>query len=1600
MRRTSKKAFCFIIFLFLMPTFMSILDVNQNDINQDNKLSVIIPPDKELDVKSSAPDPLIHVDANWTWTVGNGTATGLGTWADPYIIQDKVIDGGQADYGIRIDNTFNYCFRIENCTIYNCKSGGIYFGNVNNGTIIDCNVSNNDDGVPTNNIGNGIWMSGCDNNTIINNILFNNSEYGIYMGSSDDNVIQGNLIANNSRHGVCFITSSYRNELIDNKIVNNSFFGLSSSNGNDHIIKGNLVSDNLNDGLRFYGGNGCNITENIIQRNEHGVEIEWTSTNFVVFKNSFIGNVLHAYDGVGGNEFNSATIGNYWENYTGNDNSPLDGIGDIPYNFIGGGHGAIDNFPIYQNPMHTGEKIRIDEKGVNAFNWSQTALIKNWISGNGSYTNPYIIEDLEIDCVGTTNGIHIENSNEMYFTIRHCRATNSGTSTRNGGIYIFNSTRGFITENNCSYNNENGISLYQSYNITISDNIANHNTEKGILITGIVSNPCYNITIEENNLDFNDFGVYIWFGDNSDIIGNNASNCTTDGIILYICRNNTIIGNTFNNNSRHGIYSYQNYGGHIIRNNTANNNTGYGIGLDGSGTGTNDNNNVSENVVYGNTGLAGIFLNRADKNLIYNNLIQFNPQRGIYIGGSSYDNTIYNNTFKGNSLHAQELVTTGMNYWNSTVTGNYWDNYTGLDSNGDGFGDDPYVIRESPLRQDEMPIWTYSGQISIDGTATGVGAHNWTWAASQSWCTGSGTYEDPYVISGVYLNVDNTGNCLEIQDSSVYFRVQDCVFKNAGTGTGIYLFDVNNSTFKNNLIINNKNGITLGSCTNNSFIRNNITLSAQTGIEIDSSINNDFTLNEITNNINYGVTIGDILCGGNIFHKNAFLNNGIHALDDSSPNSNFWNNSIIGNYWDNHSTGDADLNGIDNTQFNGIAGVAGAIDYLPIYGDPRHDGLAISIDDSVIGNNWQYHSTRFWCSGSGTWSNPYILEDLTIDGEGSNTGIEIQVSEMVYFTIRGCIILNTAYDGGIYLFSSWNARIINNYIVDSDEKGIYLDECHNFTVSNNFISETAESGIYMLTSYDNIINDNQIQTATSLGGIRLNGCENNTISGNYVNNTLSNNGIWIYDCESNNITDNIIENTLSESGIGISSDSYFNIIRNNSVSYSFSEGIYIESCGNNYMIDNVLFLNKNGIFVNNSNNCTFIGNNAHNNSQDGIKLTYSDGCIFNDNTAIYNGESGIMLGVCDFTELIGNTLSRNNVSGLEVYGCLYTQITNNAESFNNNIYFGIYLINTNQSTISGNVANNNYIGIYLNFAHNNIISGNTFLGNTLWKLVTANSTGNVFTNNNYGQDNGEEPTEPPMDLMTIIIIAAIIGAVAIGGFVIVKQRGSKEKTAKSKEKTDQKVKIKVKQKEAITPPVLPKGPKKDLKDKIEFEEKVRELTAEEKADLEKTEKEVDVEKQKFICVVHKGPIEADNIYLCPNCQTFYCMNCAKVLKTKGEKCWSCESEIKITIQEPKEPSQPSESETPEDILKEEALKEEPLESESSDIISSEEKKILERADAIKKFDEYIEQLNSMVQKLDIKFSAGTITQEQYIEKKTELAEKLGEAMAKRDQLAE
>jgi nitrous oxidase accessory protein NosD len=58
------------------------------------------------------------------------------------------------------------------------------------------------------------------------------------------------------------------------------------------------------------------------------------------------------------------------------------------------------------------------------------------------------------------------------------------------------------------------------------------------------------------------------------------------------------------------------------------------------------------------------------------------------------------------------LLTHSANDWNITVAGkgNYWSDYTGIDNDGDGFGDTPYIIDAN--NQDNYPLMNQFPRVS------------------------------------------------------------------------------------------------------------------------------------------------------------------------------------------------------------------------------------------------------------------------------------------------------------------------------------------------------------------------------------------------------------------------------------------------------------------------------------------------------------------------------------------------------------------------------------------------------------------------------------------------------------------------------------------------------------------------------------------------------------------------------------------------------------------------------------------------------------------------------------------------------------------------
>jgi parallel beta-helix repeat protein len=99
-------------------------------------------------------------------------------------------------------------------------------------------------------------------------------------------------------------------------------------------------------------------------------------------------------------------------------------------------------------------------------------------------------------------------------------------------------------------------------------------------------------------------------------------------------------------------------------------------------------------------------------NFVANNTI-LNSAGGIYLAEGSGDTTLYRN----NIIDSPNSNDLGSNIWDYNSEGNYWSDYSGIDSNGDGAGDTPYNI--APNGVDRHPlivpaVWNFQNPIPVN----------------------------------------------------------------------------------------------------------------------------------------------------------------------------------------------------------------------------------------------------------------------------------------------------------------------------------------------------------------------------------------------------------------------------------------------------------------------------------------------------------------------------------------------------------------------------------------------------------------------------------------------------------------------------------------------------------------------------------------------------------------------------------------------------------------------------------------------------------------------------------------------------------------------
>jgi len=217
---------------------------------------------------------------------------------------------GPANY-TSIQSAINDAANGDTIFVYN----GIYYENVVVDKILDV-IGENAENTIIDGGRSGDVVSISTNYVNLSNFTITNSSNissnaGIKVSSSY-NVIFNCTVYANDRNGI-YLDHASNNTIFLNNIHNNTGDGINLSYSSNNTLKSNSVYNNTQYGIRLT-----------------------SSSNNTIYHNSLINNTKNAYDD-GNNSWDNGypSGGNYWGDYTGDDNDD-DEIGDTPYNISGG----------------------------------------------------------------------------------------------------------------------------------------------------------------------------------------------------------------------------------------------------------------------------------------------------------------------------------------------------------------------------------------------------------------------------------------------------------------------------------------------------------------------------------------------------------------------------------------------------------------------------------------------------------------------------------------------------------------------------------------------------------------------------------------------------------------------------------------------------------------------------------------------------------------------------------------------------------------------------------------------------------------------------------------------------------------------------------------------------------------------------------------------------------------------------------------------------------------------------------------------------------------------------------------------------------------
>jgi parallel beta-helix repeat protein len=294
----------------------------------------------------------------------------------------------------------------------------------------------------------------------------------------------------------------------------------------------------------------------------------------------------------------------------------------------------------------------------------RNVTVKNFISG------VWLSNSMNINIANSTLTQNF-NAIDLYSSTNNHIQGNSITDSTYG-VYLVSSQGNFVEENNISRTEVSGVLLdaYSNQN-TVSRNVF---VDSGLLVQSSYQNSAEGNTVNGKPL--------VFLEDTSDF------NVTSAGQVVLINCHQIQIENLDLTHTSAGVELWGTTHSRILTNNVTD--SYYGIWLCDS----------SNNTITGNKIAAS--------------------SRGIELWRSS-NNRLFHNKVTNNTLQVHDLawedpeIAPSINVWDNGYPsgGNYWSDYPGQDSNGDGMGDTPYTIDANNI--DMYPLMgTYSNSCDIN----------------------------------------------------------------------------------------------------------------------------------------------------------------------------------------------------------------------------------------------------------------------------------------------------------------------------------------------------------------------------------------------------------------------------------------------------------------------------------------------------------------------------------------------------------------------------------------------------------------------------------------------------------------------------------------------------------------------------------------------------------------------------------------------------------------------------------------------------------------------------------------------------------------------